>query len=231
MHNCLTSRLFEGYVICMKNKFRYKINSLSSLFAFTLAEVLITLGIIGVVASMTIPTLMNNINDNQYKSAYKKAFSAAAQAWAQAVNDGLIEERPTWGDLPSKIANFNTFKTYFKIMKDCNNSNNSECWAVGDTYGGCPTASAYAFLDASGVSWSLTSMAVGNGPEILVDVNGFKDPNKFGQDRFVIRPVTISGLAGMPVKMLPPADYLTADVSYCKYGDSHPCYYSSWLYD
>lgn len=48
--------------------------------AFTLAEVLITLGIIGVVAAMTMPTLMNQTNGAQYKAAYKKALSALAQA-------------------------------------------------------------------------------------------------------------------------------------------------------
>ena len=49
-------------------------------FGFTLAEVLITLGIIGVVAAMTMPTLMNATNGAQYKAAYKKALSAIAQA-------------------------------------------------------------------------------------------------------------------------------------------------------
>ena len=47
--------------------------------AFTLAEVLITLGIIGVVAAMTMPTLINQTNGAQYKAAYKKALSAIAQ--------------------------------------------------------------------------------------------------------------------------------------------------------
>ena len=46
---------------------------------FTLAEVLITLGIIGVVAAMTMPTLMNSTQGAQYKAAYKKALSAIAQ--------------------------------------------------------------------------------------------------------------------------------------------------------
>ena len=49
-------------------------------FGFTLAEVLITLGIIGVVAAMTMPTLMNSTNGAQYKAAYKKALSAISQA-------------------------------------------------------------------------------------------------------------------------------------------------------
>ena len=49
-------------------------------FGFTLAEVLITLGIIGVVAAMTMPTLMNATNGAQYKTAYKKALSVISQA-------------------------------------------------------------------------------------------------------------------------------------------------------
>lgn len=49
-------------------------------FGFTLAEVLITLGIIGVVAAMTMPTLINSTQGAQYKAAYKKALSALSQA-------------------------------------------------------------------------------------------------------------------------------------------------------
>lgn len=47
---------------------------------FTLAEVLITLGIIGVVAAMTMPTLMNQTQGAQYKAAFKKSLSALSQA-------------------------------------------------------------------------------------------------------------------------------------------------------
>jgi prepilin-type N-terminal cleavage/methylation domain-containing protein len=48
--------------------------------AFTLAEVLITLGIIGVVAAMTIPTLLADVTANKYRSQYKKAISTLSQA-------------------------------------------------------------------------------------------------------------------------------------------------------
>ena len=48
--------------------------------AFTLAEVLITLAIIGVVAAMTMPTLINNTNGAQFKTAYKKGLSVLSQA-------------------------------------------------------------------------------------------------------------------------------------------------------
>ena len=46
---------------------------------FTLAEVLTTLMVIGVVAAMTIPTLMNSTNEQQLKVAYKKALSVLGQ--------------------------------------------------------------------------------------------------------------------------------------------------------
>lgn len=49
-------------------------------FGFTLAEVLITLGIIGVVAAMTIPTLISNTNSAKFKSQYKKTLSTLNQA-------------------------------------------------------------------------------------------------------------------------------------------------------
>ena len=48
--------------------------------AFTLAEVLITLGIIGVVAAMTMPALIGNYQKKQTVSALQKAYTTLAQA-------------------------------------------------------------------------------------------------------------------------------------------------------
>jgi len=48
--------------------------------AFTLAEVLITLAIIGVVAALTIPSVILNTNQTEYKSSLKKAVSVLNQA-------------------------------------------------------------------------------------------------------------------------------------------------------
>jgi prepilin-type N-terminal cleavage/methylation domain-containing protein len=59
--------------------------------AFTLAEVLITLGIIGVVAAMTIPTLMAKINERQTVVKVKKAYSTLSNAMRILENDGDID--------------------------------------------------------------------------------------------------------------------------------------------
>ena len=53
-------------------------------FGFTLAEVLITLGIIGVVAAMTIPTLIQNTNSAKFSAQFKKDISTLGNALEMA---------------------------------------------------------------------------------------------------------------------------------------------------
>ena len=52
--------------------------------AFTLAEVLITLGIIGVVAAMTLPSLIQNYHEKQRVTQLKKAYSVMQNAFLMA---------------------------------------------------------------------------------------------------------------------------------------------------
>lgn len=63
----------------MKKMFKVKLK------AFTLAEVLITLGIIGVVAALTVPTLINNINISSKKTELKKVVSTVRNAATSAL--------------------------------------------------------------------------------------------------------------------------------------------------
>ena len=56
-------------------------------FAFTLAEVLITLGVIGVVAGMTLPNLIHKAQDRAAISQLKKAYSVLNQAFRRAVDE------------------------------------------------------------------------------------------------------------------------------------------------
>ncbi len=74
-------------IVLLKKKKGDKI--MTKRFGFTLAEVLITLGIIGVVAAMTIPTLIANTNSAKFRSQYKKTLSSLNQAalMAQAQYD------------------------------------------------------------------------------------------------------------------------------------------------
>ncbi len=67
--------------------------------AFTLAEVLITLGVIGVVAAMTIPNLVNNYQEKVTIAKLKKFYSTFSQAYQMAVLEhGTFDE---WGINPT----------------------------------------------------------------------------------------------------------------------------------
>ena len=61
-------------------------------FAFTLAEVLITLGIIGVVAAMTIPTLMQKYYEKQTVAKLKETYSILSQALKSASQEEGLPE-------------------------------------------------------------------------------------------------------------------------------------------
>ena len=65
---------------------------------FTLAEVLITLGVIGVVAALTLPSVISNYKEREYIAKLKKSYSIISQAFTAAIADyGTVDnwcERP-----------------------------------------------------------------------------------------------------------------------------------------
>lgn len=74
---------------------------------FTMAEVLITLGIIGIVTAMTLPTLINNHKRLTTETKLKKAYSIINQAFlaAQAEN-GEIKDWEKWDDAEFILKNY-----------------------------------------------------------------------------------------------------------------------------
>lgn len=205
--------------------------------AFTLAEVIITLGIIGVVASMTIPVLMNAIQDANYKTAYKKAFSAANNAFKMATADGTAYVPMTSiTDGVDACINWQIFSSQFKKSKECINSDTGQCWNTAsgvETSNGAPVSGSYAFIDSSGMTWAMRGYCSGTGTTnsfFLVDTNGFKGPNKYGKDRWAFNWFLDNGTSGTPLKITiyTNVDYINGatDNGGCPTG---PCYYKSWL--
>lgn len=213
------------------NKFKKKIS------AFTLAEVLITLAIIGVVAAMTIPVLINIIDDMHYKTAYKRAYSMLSEALKSANTDNSLVEfpsaippgRPTPGD-----QNFLTIMAKFKAAKECTSgTDNRDCWVDAERYNiSFPSIECYAFVDASGMSWSQYYWGTN---VIFVDTNGMKKPNQWGKDRFVFflkdSKNHYDPPMGVPIKVSPIADntFVCSDpANKCTTENNY--YGTSWLY-
>ena len=90
--------------------------------AFTLAEVLITLGIIGIVAAMTLPTLNQAINKKVRAEQVRTVKYKFTKATEKMNSLGLI------GPYASTDAFVDELQKHLKIMKRCDSSNLRECW-------------------------------------------------------------------------------------------------------
>lgn len=164
--------------------------------AFTLAEVLITLAVIGVVAATIIPSLINNTHKTELKVGVKRAYSMVSQAVQRMVNDEGAGLRDRY------LPNVNTFQPvfikYFFNMKNCNSSSCiqstnitqelSKEYQIYSRKSGINTTliDEGQFVPVAGMTiFVQNSGIVDRGLLITVDVNShLKPPNVWGQDLF-----------------------------------------------
>lgn len=169
--------------------------------AFTLAEILITIGIIGIVAECTIPTLMHNMQDQYLKNQFKKTYSTIYNATTLVkANNGLYppcryDASGNWGTSSDKsdCQNFwNELKKNLQVIKVCdNNSYANGCipnYPGGGNDAGCPNFS-HDNLAVSDSSFVLSDGTIivpysYTMPIFMADINGMKPPNKWGYDLF-----------------------------------------------
>lgn len=165
-------------------------------FGFTLAEVLITLGIIGVVAAMTMPTLMNSTNGAQYKTAYKKALSVLSQAVVLNVAlDDYDMSQTTSTTTNDNASLYNLFNNRMNVVKTEGNAYTASNGASKAKFG--DSTNNYTLYFNDGITFTFpknasqctegnaTTDAAANGTDAapgycygVIDVNGEKNPNK-----------------------------------------------------
>ena len=98
--------------------------SRSARFGFTLAEVLITLGIVGVVAAMTMPVLINNVQARVKAKRIENIKQKLSKATDKmAVQSGMTD----YGDTLAFVTELNK---HMKLAKICDNAHIAECWPV-----------------------------------------------------------------------------------------------------
>ena len=176
--------------------------------AFTLAEVLITLGIIGIVAAMTLPTLINKYQEKVWLTQFKTSYSILSQAYLRAYQKyGIPEE---WG-LPDdnqeesckQAASY--LLPYLKLAKDFGQNDTRSSHQLPVNYLGLNgrkivnnwngwEAAHYVFALANGATAGVSGTGLlgkdGVGDRYLIgiylDTNGAKGPNQFGKDFFML---------------------------------------------
>ncbi len=167
---------------------------------FTLAEVLITLAIIGVVAALTIPSVVRNYQKQQTVTRLKKAYSTISNT----TNLAIAEYGPvkTWDMKTANEGSSGQGSIYFaqrylipylKVSKDCKNQTTGDCQFKYSTYNKRETASAdsqwarFYLNDGSAVAvYSYIGYEdLQKYAHVFIDINGQKEPNIKGRDIFV----------------------------------------------
>ena len=145
--------------------------------AFTLAEVLITLGIIGVVAAMTLPALIQKQNDAAIIASLKKNYSVLSQALVKSqLNLGFFETwqidisdaNPEEGGTPVNMKNvYDAIKPELKVLKECEDT--AGCWHKGITknLGGANVG-----RDSIGIGNGIFIFKLADGANISIDDHG-----------------------------------------------------------
>ena len=155
--------------------------------AFTLAETLIVIGIIGVVAALTLPNLNHATGDKEKVTRVKKIYSSLTDAVDRA--QVIYGPCDTWNmldgvDMTERVAK--RISEFMKVSKDC--GFNDGCWSENDllfTYGDGeiedPGSSGYSVVLADGTALTFMTLSGGtenfdySGCKIRVDIDG---PNK-----------------------------------------------------
>lgn len=165
--------------------------------AFTLAEVLITLGIIGVVAAMTIPTLITYTQKKETVSKLQRATSVINQAIKLSYDDNGDPDDAFGMEAEAYFSQY--WEPYIKVLQYCN------------TYQECHYDDAFPFKGLNGKKVDIAVVSpryrttfytmdgfvyiifTGSGSDngmvttnlVLIDINGSKKPNVLGKDVFM----------------------------------------------
>jgi len=183
------------------NRYKFKINN----NAFTLAEVLITLVIVGVVAALTISPLVNTYVESSTVSKVKKGISILGQAkkLAETQNGPIDSWNYSEGTSEEASAQFwNFLKPHISVARECASTQN--CYETGNVnylngneynYNYSTSNIYYKFVLADGSVMMIAKHGTGKCNSqshpvpnvcavIVYDVNGSKGPNTMGIDIF-----------------------------------------------
>ena len=200
-----TYTCYSSDVVCIKFK---------KALGFTLAEVLITLGIIGVVAAMTLPSVILNYQKNVTVTQLKKAYTTISQALVMAQKD--YGDMAGWGyvsglDASETNSALNNFANKYLIpnikkVENCPSGTSGRTKCSYEIYNrdGSLRVSAnqssyndYRFIMNDGMVVKLAYDNDGGANHggvtkygyiifIMVDINGKKGPNIYGRDVFTL---------------------------------------------
>ena len=181
-----------------------KLNTIySKLKAFTLAEVLLVVAIIGITAAIALPNLSQNVDEDKYimltKTTYNELDSGFARMLANKSLEEIIDDAGATTSAAKAKAIVDELSKYVKMGTNCGNEitkchNSSKKYVEYDgssiedkTFGKSFSDAAAAFTLPSGVVAIIYNYDTSNAFNIYFDVDGVKGPSKKGVDIFDVK--------------------------------------------
>ena len=150
-------------------------------YGFTLAEVLITLAIIGVIATLTLPALMTNVRERQYITGLKKVVNTLSFAGEMSEN----QYGYNFSDVSAKYTTDETFDdegylnpnliSLLQATTQVAEVSRTDLFMGSDVYLSFRDGTAILVADYSSFASAISSNAI----PIAIDTNGRKGPNTF----------------------------------------------------
>jgi len=176
--------------------------------AFSLAEVLFTLTIVGIIASLVLPVVIADTQKAETAVKVKKYQLMIAQASLHIKNKyGEIYNSPINTVNTDHANGWNTFKTELNLIRDCGATTGQNCWGLGTykflngnnwvDFNNYTTSGKGILLDGSLINYESSYYCIGDKSAnsagvlhdtecaiIFIDTNGPKPPNQGGRDVF-----------------------------------------------
>ena len=214
----------------------FKKFNMGKIRGFTLAEVLITLGIIGIVAAFTLPALLSNVTQYVFASAQDMALKKITEATDDMKTNDVLAGYATTDDFVDE------FSKYIKIGRRCTSAKLNECFtpviktSSGTTINVSTLTTGVKLGQLAYTSPTVgvgladgTSLLLGFDPNctridpinnttsttacmaIVYDTNGSGQPNQIGRDIQTLN-------AGLDCIMIGSLCVATSDITYSPYG-------------
>ena len=157
---------------------------------FSLAEILITLGVIGVIASVTMPMINTNLWKSQRAALLKNANERLNNAFTLAIQDLGYTPKCVFGNSTDDCEAFgNAMLANLRVIRECQTSeaNDTSCHPKYERRYNIAESKYYYITSGMAVLNNPNHEEVFSPSHFFIDTNGVKGPNKWGQDVFEYR--------------------------------------------
>lgn len=143
---------------------------------FTLAELLIALFILGVIATFSIPKVLQSQNNTKRIAVFKETIAAFSEAYYV----GWLTNEVTEANVATYL------RSHINAVKICTNASTGGCWAHTAAIPSYITSTGFVLANGATVAGMDDAGSVGY-DAFLIDWNGATGPNIEGDDQLAVK--------------------------------------------